>query len=289
MPLEEANATAARFLKITGIKRDDVKTLRSLMPEQLLDWEIKMRTGNAGPGEVAKTAAAAPVIDGEIIPDITNKLAKKGAAKGIPSIIGTNLEEWRLFAFMEPGFAQLDEAEMLKRLSVFMPEESARGLAAVYRQAREKRGETATPAEILSAIQTDLMFRMPALGARSSAAGQQDAGLITISLPGNRRPWAALSAPATLLEIGFVFGKRNARFCGTGPAADKLSECMQEAWLAFARTGDPSCQCSGKWPVYGKDRMTMIFDKESRVEVAPYEAERQAWDKYGLLSTRLVI
>jgi para-nitrobenzyl esterase len=80
------------------------------------------------------------------------------------------------------------------------------------------------------------------------------------------------------LEIGFVFGKYNDTFCGSGPDADKLAERMQDAWLAFARTGDPSCASIGKWPVYGKERMTMIFDKNARVEAAPYEDERRAWD-----------
>jgi para-nitrobenzyl esterase len=56
---------------------------------------------------------------------------------------------------------------------------------------------------------------------------------------------------------------------------------MQDAWLAFARTGDPSCESIGKWPVYGSKRMTMILDKNCHVEAAPYEEERQAWDKTG--------
>ena len=81
------------------------------------------------------------------------------------------------------------------------------------------------------------------------------------------------------LEIGFVFGKYDAMFCGSGPDADKLAQCMQDAWIAFARTGDPCCECIGKWPVYGNKRMTMILDKNCRVESAPYEEERKAWDK----------
>jgi para-nitrobenzyl esterase len=80
------------------------------------------------------------------------------------------------------------------------------------------------------------------------------------------------------LEIGFVFGKYDDMFCGSGPDADKLAKCMQDAWLAFARTGDPSCECIGKWPVYGSKRLTMILDKHRHVEAAPYEEERKAWD-----------
>jgi len=80
------------------------------------------------------------------------------------------------------------------------------------------------------------------------------------------------------LEIGFVFGKYNDMFAGSGPDADRLSASMQDAWTAFARTGDPSCENIGKWPVYGKNRATMMLGKECRVEEAPYEAERSAWE-----------
>jgi hypothetical protein len=31
--------------------------------------------------------------------------------------------------------------------------------------------------------------------------------------------------------------------------------------------------------------MTMIFDKNSRIEKAPYEEERAAWDKYDFIAT----
>jgi para-nitrobenzyl esterase len=86
------------------------------------------------------------------------------------------------------------------------------------------------------------------------------------------------------LEIGFVFGGYDDMFCGSGPDADKLSECIQEAWLAFARTGDPSCESIGKWPVYGKNRATMMLGKSCHVEEAPYEEERRAWDIMPVIS-----
>ena len=53
------------------------------------------------------------------------------------------------------------------------------------------------------------------------------------------------------LELGFVFGTNHIpgmpAFAGTGPAAEKLATQMQDAWLAFARSGDPSSESTGKW------------------------------------------
>jgi len=80
------------------------------------------------------------------------------------------------------------------------------------------------------------------------------------------------------LEIGFVFGNYDAMFCGTGPEADRLSECIREAWIAFAKSGNPSCKCIGEWPEYGKERKTMVLVKDSHVETAPFEMERAVWE-----------
>ena len=276
-PLDEAIATGEHFLKTAGIKKDDAKALRALTPKQLLDFEMKMRVSLAGPGGIPKITATAPVVDGEIILDIPNEVARNGYSKDIVTIIGTNLEEWKLFGLMQPGFNKLGEADIMKRLAAFMSAESAKSLAAAYRKARVKRGEPTTPAEILSAIQTDLMFRIPALElVEAQGKNRQKAYnyLFTWKSPVMGGALGACHA----LEIGFVFGKYNDMFCGSGPDADKLAKCIQDAWLAFARTGDPSCESIGKWPVYGNIRMTMILDKNCRVEAAPYEEERAAWD-----------
>jgi len=80
------------------------------------------------------------------------------------------------------------------------------------------------------------------------------------------------------LEVGFVFGNYNAAFGGSGPAADRLSRNIQDAWISFARTGNPSCESLGEWPKYFSDRSTMIFDKNCRLENAPYEEERAVWE-----------
>ena len=51
---------------------------------------------------------------------------------------------------------------------------------------------------------------------------------------------------------------------------------MMDAWLAFARTGDPSTPAL-PWPVYDTDtRPTMVFGRQSRVEPAPRDEERAA-------------
>jgi para-nitrobenzyl esterase len=58
-------------------------------------------------------------------------------------------------------------------------------------------------------------------------------------------------------------------------AAQPLATRMSEMLIEFARTGNPNCKAVPNWPSYDlKDRNTMIFDTETRVEKDPRGAER---------------
>jgi para-nitrobenzyl esterase len=58
-------------------------------------------------------------------------------------------------------------------------------------------------------------------------------------------------------------------------AAQPLATQMSEMLIAFARTGNPNCKEVPHWPSYDlKERNTMIFDSETRVEKDPRGAER---------------
>jgi para-nitrobenzyl esterase len=278
VPKADANAVAEQFIKVSGLKKDDVKGLRALSPEKLLELEMNLRIQNAGVGEAARITVTTPVTDGEIIPELPIKLARKGASMKIPAIIGSNRDEWSLFAAMQPGYDKTDEAGMMKRLNSLIPPDSAKAAVEVYRQALKKRGTAVTPPAILTAVQTDIMFRVPAL---DLAAAQRDNGAKVYSFLFD---WVSPVMGGVFgachgLEIGFVFGTNDATFCGTGPEADKLSASMQAAWLSFARTGKPVSPGLGDWPQYGAKRETMILGKNPHVENAPLEAERAVWDK----------
>ena len=283
---EKSNDNGRLFLEMAGIKENDVKTLRALTPPQLLEIEKKMVASRRGMGKNPEVTITIPVIDKETILDDSNKLARQGYSKGIITLVGTNLNEWKLFTMMEPGFDQIDESGVLSRLSKVMSLDAAKTLVSAYRQARAKRGEPTTPPEIYTAIFGDYMFRMPGVRLVEAQQANQQAAysyLFTWKSPAMGGVLGACHG----LEIGFVFGNYNDMFCGSGPEADKLAKCMQDAWLAFARTGDPSCESIGKWPVYGSKRMTMILDKNCHVEMAPYEEERQAWENVKKLNQDL--
>jgi para-nitrobenzyl esterase len=56
---------------------------------------------------------------------------------------------------------------------------------------------------------------------------------------------------------------------------------MQDAWLAFARSGRPNAAGLPEWPAYAPTRRaTMILSDRPRVVDAPQEAERAVWDAF---------
>ena len=283
VPLNEAVVVAEHFLETLGIHRGDAGALRSLTVEQILATDMKLRAKMAGPGEALKITVTEPVVDGETIPEVPTEAIKQGASKDITLLVGTCLEEWKLFAVMQPDLAELDEAEMLKRLEMFMPTEQVPPMVEAYRKAREKRGVGTKPSDLITAIQTDLMFRMPALQLVEAQRNNNQLAyhyLFTWVSP----VMGGILGACHALDIGFVFGTYDDTFCGTGPDAAKLSRCIQDAWIAFARTGDPSCESVGTWPPYGDHRVTMMLGKDCHIEEAPYEDERRAWEQTKLFS-----
>ncbi len=287
--LDDSVNISEEFLKIFGLKGNDTDALRSLTPEQLISAQQKLieimikKDGRLTP--------FCPVVDGVVLPDIPIKAIQKGAASGIKILAGSNLEEFKFFNIMDPTIKNLTETDLSKNLKTlidnFISHEHIPGIIAGYRKCREMRGEDTKPADILTAIKTDLMFRMPCINlVEAQCRNNQPAYnyLFTWKSP----IMGGILGSCHALEVGFVFGNHDDTFCGSGPDADALSAKMQDAWFAFARTGDPSCKSLGKWEPYGSSRKTMLLDKECRLAEAPYDEERRIWDQFEMTFTKPV-
>jgi para-nitrobenzyl esterase len=278
VPANDADlGTGKQLLEILGIKPTDVDALRGVTPSRLLEADIDLRFKMAGPGEPMRITVTAPWVDGKILPLSSVEAVRGGSAAPIPLLIGTNLDEWKLFGMMDPDAPNIDESMMKDRLGFFVPAGQVENTIEVYRRARASRRDPTSPFEIASAILSDSMFRTAAL---QMTEGHQKRGLPAYSYLFTWRSPAlgGLMGACHALELGFVFGTYDAQFCGQGKEADEFSARIQDAWLAFARTGNPSCQSLGEWPDYGEKRRTMLLGSECRVVDAPYDEERQAWE-----------
>jgi para-nitrobenzyl esterase len=269
--LDRATALAERAVELAGV--GDVTELRPLPVEELLAVQRELEAGTTD-------ALFVPTVDGVSIPTLPARALRDGSAAGIPLLIGTNVDEWRLYAAGDPHSRDLDHDRLRSRLARSLPPDGLEGLIATVHDARVARGEDASPKDLYYAIETERVFRVPS----SRVADAQAAHAPTfVYLFG----WGSPAMHGWLgachgLEIAFVFGTQGqgelAAFTGSGPTADALSVAMMDAWLAFVRTGDPSTPALA-WPAHDPaTRPTMVFDGTSGLQHAPRDAERAAVD-----------
>lgn len=275
-PIDVAAQVTEQFLDILDLGARDVDALRLLTVEQLLvaqqELTPRMLRSNLRTGMPLE-----PVIDGKTLPALPLDAIKDGSADKIPVLVGSTLDEWKLLGTMDQELPKLDEAGLVRRCQRLMPARAIQGLIETYRQALAKRGAVTTPAELFTAIQTDRAFRIPAIHlAEVQRRHKQSAYNYLFTW---RSPlFGGILGACHALELGFLWGTYEENFSGTGPAADALARNIQDAWLAFAHSGDPSCESLGTWPPYGDYRETMILGEECHLEEAPYDEERRAWD-----------
>jgi para-nitrobenzyl esterase len=271
---------AEQFQAALGVKRP--QDLRSVPVAQLMEAQTTTARGSAD-----GALALRPVLDPETLPEHPAAAIAAGRAPALPLVIGTNRDEMNLFtmAILRELDKPMDDARAIEVLRKSLPANAAErvpNLLAAYRESRQARGLPHTNRALLSAIQGDLRFRIPSvLFAEANRRHNPNTFMYLFSYESPAMRGALRACHA--LEIPFVFGTLDApfqdRFAGTGPAVSALSELMMDSWLAFARTDQPGHPKLGDWiPYDSQRRATMVFDKRSALEDAPFEDERAAWD-----------
>jgi para-nitrobenzyl esterase len=222
-----------------------------------------------------------PCADGDLVPADPMAAIADGCARDVPVLVGTTRDEMKLFALLDPASLTLDAPTLLRRCERNLAGHAQR-LIDGYRAARSARGEPVTPSELWFAIESDRLFRIPSMRLAELQRARQPrtyAYCFTWESPYR----GGVLGAAHALDIPFVFGAQDrpelTAFTGGGPAAQTLAERMQDAWLAFARTGDPAHPGLPPWPAYDGDRRaTMLLGAACEVVDAPREAERRLWD-----------
>ena len=240
--------------------------------ETILDIQKELL---AAPREVGLGMPFAPTIDEAILPKRAIECVADGSAKGVPVMTGTTRDEWKLFTVAANNLRGMDEARLRKMTAGLVGEEHADAVLKGY--------TNGSPFDRWNEVMTDHTFFVPAtrlLAAQSAHA----------PVYGYRFDWVSPFMDGALgschaLELGFTFGtfrvKGAAPFFGSGEEAESLSDGMMDAWIAFAKSGNPSNDTSGAWLRYDTaKRATMMFGGGApHMSSAPNEERRKAWDQ----------
>jgi para-nitrobenzyl esterase len=225
-----------------------------------------------------------PAVDGDLIPEQPLEAIRRGAAARIPLLIGTTLDEWKLFRVIDQGLFPMSEVDLHVLFEEVLPGEFAQSpdpeiAMRDFRAALDARGGRVSANDTWSAFQSARVFHFPAsrlAEAQEEGGGTAYAYLFTWRAPALRRALGACHA----LDIPFVFGSTRhplARpLTGLTGSAVRLSRKMQHAWTRFARGSRPGHESLPVWKRYGSQRRaTIILGRDCSSEDAPLEAERQ--------------
>ncbi len=147
--------------------------------------------------------------------------------------------------------------------------------AAMAEYAARSRGPA--PAQVLGELTGDAIFAGGSFAfAERVAALGRPAHVYRFDWAAPRNAFGACHC----IEIPFMFNNLEAWQApmlegGDTAAMHALAGQMQDAWIAFARTGDPAHPGMPAWPRYAADRQVMLFDSPSHVAADP--AGRVRW------------
>ena len=264
-----ATIRAKAFMAKLGLKPDQVDTLRTMPADQLV---AALKTPD--PLERKGSIIFWSVMDGGVLPRHPFYPDAPRESANIPMIIGNTHDETRAFLGGDPRNFTITWEELPERLAPeLVLDVEPRRVIARYRELYPNY----TPSEVFFAATT---------------AGRSWPGHL---IQAEQR--ARIGAPAWMYQLDFgspIDGGKLRAFhsfdialvfdnldkpgskTGTGPAARAVANQMSEAFLAFARTGDPNCAAIPAWGKYTlPQRSTLVINETSAMVDDPRKEERE--------------
>jgi para-nitrobenzyl esterase len=265
---EQSTRVASELLTTLGLAKARVRDLQELPVDRIMSaYFAVVRRMNVD----QMTQGFSPVVDGRLVPSHPFHPTASAVSPDVPLMLGSTRTELTSSA-AEADF-RLSEDAMRSRIRALIGEHAEPAIE-VYRKANPG----ATPSDLYFLIASDHRYSGPVMkiAERRAALGRGPVYLYYFRwetpVEGGR-----LKSPHTI-EIPFAFDnvKTAATLTGGGAAAVALAGKVSDAWIAFARTGNPNTAELPRWPAFNPaDRPTMVFDNQSTVEHDPIAEQRK--------------
>jgi len=221
---------------------------------------------------VADQLGWGPVVDGKLLPQHPFDPTAPAISAQVPMLIGTTLNEFTT-ALNHPEYESMNEAEAKKRLADVYGN-NPEYIIQVFRAAHPD----AKVFDILSLAMTAQVRQGAVIQAeRKAAQGAAPAYLYwftwkTPVLDGRPRSIHCCELPFCFDNID-----RCENLTGGGPGPRALAANVSEAWIHFARSGNPNHGGIPNWSAFSAEGCpTMIFDTQCKLRNNPDKEERQA-------------
>jgi para-nitrobenzyl esterase len=278
--MERSGKIAADVLAELGLNGSQVSQLQELPYQTLVEAGGAVQRKNARVGlpnirRMAETLVWSPVIDGTVVPRHPFDPDAPAISAQVPMLVGTVLNEF-LNGINHPEYEVMTMDDVKKRVGDMFGDKSGQ-IIEVFQQAHPKE----KPFDILS--------RIAASSVRQAAVSQCEGKTAQSAAPAylywftwntpvlDRRPRAFHCA-----ELAFCFDNTERCENMTGNAAEsrQLAAQVSDAWIHFARTGNPNHAGLPSWPAFTAEKCpTMIFDSPCEMKNNPDTNERKATEQ----------
>ena len=245
VPQEVAERSSQALIdELGGLERLDGATA-----DEILGAMNRARTNHAG-------VRFAPVVDDGALPRHPFSPDAPTISDDVPILIGVTKDELSLFAVFGPGWGTASRDDAKARVAAAFPG-NGNSLYAAY----EDRYPGDPPDYVANALFGDVAFFLPSiqLAERKHARGKAAVYMYRLEW---ETPVAngIFKSPHTLdIPLAFRNVDKSEVLTGDGEAY-RIERFMSDAWLAFARTGDPNTEDLPAWPAYTPERRaTMLF------------------------------
>jgi len=269
VPKDDATSSAEAFLAKLGLKSNQVDELQKLPVEQLV---TAMGDGGGAGGAGLRLA---PVVDGHSLARNPFDPDAPEISATVPLLIGS-VETEVTFMRGTPLDPMDDDAlrAHVKQVLRGADDGTVDRLIDVYRKGRPNVKNT----DLYLILASDATFRAGVLTEAERKADQGTASVYVYYFTWKSPVRDGKLRTFHTLEIPFVFDNVDLATAMTASGQERyaLADKISSAWVAFARSGNPSHKGLPNWPAFNtKQRATMILNNECEVVEDPNGEERQ--------------